>query len=253
MAGKTVVITGGASGIGLATAERLCEANAHVVLADRTDATTTAERLGGRYVQVDVSDEQSVKDGLAGIGPIHGLVQAAGVMSEALLADLESAEFERVLRVNTYGVFYALKHATSRMVAGGSVVNVASVAATVGMVGYGAYAASKAAVLALSRTAALELGCRGIRVNTICPSSVDTPMLRMQANSDAEITLSRAASPLGTLGAPNHVAALIHFLLADDCLDMTGQALNIDAGMTAGYTTELINRLISTREIAKRS
>jgi 3alpha(or 20beta)-hydroxysteroid dehydrogenase len=253
MAGKTVVITGGASGIGLATAERLAAANAHVVLADRDDASAAAERLGGRCIHTDVSDERSVRDMMASAGPIHGLVQAAGVMSEALLTDLDARELERLMRVNAYGVFHGLKYTPTHMVAGGAVVNVSSVAATVGMAGYAAYSASKAAVLALTRAAALEFGSSRIRVNAICPSSVDTPMLQAQSNCDVEITLTRAASPLGALGTPGHVAALVHFLLADDCPDVSGQALNVDGGMTAGYTTDLINQLISTAEIARSS
>jgi NAD(P)-dependent dehydrogenase (short-subunit alcohol dehydrogenase family) len=254
MQGKTAVVTGAASGIGLATAERLAEAGATVVLADINDASGPAARLGGRYVRTDVSDEGAVAKLLAesaAAGPLHVMVQAAGIASEATLADLELAEFERVMRVNTHSVMFGLKHAPKYMTAGGAIVNISSLAATVGLPGYGAYAASKAAVIALSRVAAVELGALGIRVNAVCPSSVDTPMLRAQPNGEAEAALSRAASPLGTLSSPRQVAALVHFLAADDCPQISGQAINLDAGATAGYSIEILERIMTSLEPAR--
>jgi NAD(P)-dependent dehydrogenase (short-subunit alcohol dehydrogenase family) len=254
MQGKTAVVTGAASGIGLATAERLAEAGATVVLADINDASGPAARLGGRYVRTDVSDEDAVAKLLAesaAAGPLHVVVHAAGIASEATLADIEVAEFERVMRVNTHSVMFGLKHAPKYMTAGGAIVSISSLAATVGLPGYGAYAASKAAVIALSRVAAVELGALGIRVNAVCPSSVDTPMLRAQANGEAEAALSRAASPLGTLSSPRHVAALVHFLAADDCPQISGQAINLDAGATAGYSIEILERIMTSLEPAE--
>ncbi len=101
-------------------------------------------------------------------------------------------------------------------------------------------------MLSLTRVAAVEYGPLGIRVNSICPTSVDTPMLRAQENGELEAALSKAAAPLGTLSTPEQVAALLHFLAADDCPQISGQALNIDAGASAGYSGELLERLVTS-------
>lgn len=247
--GKTLVITGAASGIGLATAERAAAAGATVVLADRDDASDAAAAIGGKYVHVDVTDEASVAalmSEAARTGPLHAVVMSAGVTSEGTLDGLTHADLQYVLAVNTFGPMYGFKHAPGYMADGGAIVVVASLAASVGIAGYGAYSASKAATIALTRTAAVELGARGIRVNAICPSAVETPMLLNQNNGAAESALCSTASTLGVINTPAQIAAIIHFLVADDCPTISGQALHIDAGMTAGYSTSLLDELFTS-------
>jgi 3alpha(or 20beta)-hydroxysteroid dehydrogenase len=246
LAGKTAVITGGASGIGRATAARFARAGARVVLADRNDASQYARELGGVYVETDVSDEHAVEElaaRAAAFGPIDILINSAGITSEAALSDVEIAEFDRIIATNTRSVLLTMKHTVKHMTNGGAIVNVSSLAATVGLPTYACYAASKAAVIALTRVAALEYGPLGIRANCICPTSVDTPMLRAQPGGALEAALARTAAPLGRICEAEDVAALLHFLSADDCPLISGQAVSIDGGATAGFSAAILDRL----------
>jgi NAD(P)-dependent dehydrogenase (short-subunit alcohol dehydrogenase family) len=251
LGGKVAVITGAASGIGRATAERFAAAGATVVLADIADAAELASDLSGTYVRTDVSREDDVAalmSAAAGIrGAIDICVNNAGItVAETPIATTDRDQLRRAIDVNTVGAFLGLKHAPPHMRDGGSIINTSSLAAVIGFPSYAAYAASKAAILSLTMIAALELGPSSIRVNAVCPSSVDTPMLRAQETGELEAAIARKAAPLGTIIQPDHVAALIHFLAADDCPVLTGQALNIDAGVTAGISIGLIESVAAT-------
>ncbi len=247
---KVTVITGGASGIGRATATRFAQAGALVVVADISDASGFAQEIGGMYVRTDVYREEDVATlfhTAAGIrGAIDVCVNNAGItVDEVPLAETSVESLHRAVDVNTVGVLLGLKHAPRYMPTGGVIINTASLAATMSLPGYGAYAASKAAVVSLTQTAALELGPLGIRVNAICPASVDTPMLRGQEHGAEEAAIVRRAAPLGMIAQPEHIAALIHFLAADDCPILTGQAFNADAGLTAGTSAGMIEALVA--------
>jgi NAD(P)-dependent dehydrogenase (short-subunit alcohol dehydrogenase family) len=177
-------------------------------------------------------------------GRIDICINNAGItVAETPIAETAGDELRRAVDINTMGVFFGLKHAPAHMPAGGSIVNTASLAAVVGFPTYAAYAASKAAILSLTMTAAIELGPLGIRVNAICPSSVDTPMLAAQETGDLEAAIARQAAPLGAIVGPEHVAALMHFLAADDCPLVSGQAINVDGGVTAGISIGIIESL----------
>ena len=248
---KIAIVTGGASGIGLATARRFAAAGAKVVIANRSDASALAEGFGAAYLPVDVAEESQVKALVAEVVRRHGridiLVNSAGLIDDMLpILEVSAEAMRRHFEVNSMGVWATMRHAAPHM-AGGSIINVSSVAALLGVATYAAYSASKAAVVSLTQTAAVELADKGIRVNCVCPGSIDTPMLRQQANADIEIGFIEKAAAAGRIGQPEEVAALIHFLAADDCRYITGQAIMIDGGLLNIHAHALVDTVIAAR------
>ena len=241
---KAIFVTGGASGIGLAVGRRLASAGARVVLADLQDASVQAAEIGARYVELDVTAEAQVERALdeaeAAVGPLDAVLNNAGIGDLAPFAEMDSAMLRKVLAVNVEGVAYGLKHAPAHMRDGGAIVNTASLAGVMGISGYAAYSASKAAVMSLTRTAAVELGARGIRVNAICPGTIETPI---QPDDDPEYELSRICTQLGRFGQLDDVTGVFHFLVADESRFMTGQALIVDGGWSAGASEILVEKL----------
>ena len=251
LAGKIALITGGGSGIGLATAQRFASAGAKVVVANRSDASALVVPFGGAYLRADVSDESQVRALVEQVVRRHGridvLVNSAGVIADPLaITDLAGSSLRRHFDVNVMGIWATTHHAAPHM-EGGSIVNVSSVAGLVGIGTYAAYAASKAAVISLTQTSAVDLSRMRIRVNCVCPGSIDTPMLRQQENADAEIALIETASVAGRIGKPDEVAALIHFLAADDCSYVNGQAIAIDGGLVGLYSNALVETVIAAK------
>jgi 3alpha(or 20beta)-hydroxysteroid dehydrogenase len=248
---KIAIVTGGGSGIGLATARRFATAGAKVVIANRSDAGALAEGFGAAYLPVDVAEESQVKALVAEVIRRHGridiLVNSAGLIDDMLpIAEMSAQAMRRHFDVNSMGVWSTMRHAAPHM-AGGSIINVSSVAALLGVATYAAYSASKAAVVSLTQTAAVEFADKGIRVNCVCPGSIDTPMLRQQANADIEIGFIEKAAAAGRIGRPEEVAALIHFLAADDCRYITGQAIMIDGGLLNIHAHALVDTVIAAR------
>jgi 3alpha(or 20beta)-hydroxysteroid dehydrogenase len=234
------LITGGARGQGAAHAEALSSAGIRVVIADVRDAQgeETAATLSGRglhvrYSHLDVTDEGAWPEIIADIeaheGGLDILVNNAGIIRVAALSDMSMADWHMVQQVNATSVVLGIRAATPAMIrrGGGSIVNVASTAAHRGAEGYAAYSASKAAVLAVTRAAALELAPHGIRVNAISPGGVDTPM-----NDDEPPGGTSAAAPLGRRASPEEISPLVVYLASSASSYVTGADFLIDGGVT---------------------
>jgi NAD(P)-dependent dehydrogenase (short-subunit alcohol dehydrogenase family) len=233
MSGRRALVTGGASGIGAATAELLRERGAEVVTVDLAGGDMTAD------VRDPAAIESAVDAAAARLGgPPDLLVSAAGVYRIQPLTELDAEGWDDVLHVNLRGVFLTGRAVARRLIdAGvpGAVVNLASTAALEGG-GDEPSAhnnASKAGVVALTRQMAIEWAPHGIRVNCVCPGVIDTPMLRVMDDPQAGAAWVREAVPLARLGTAAEVARVIGFLLSDDASYVTGAALPIDGGLTA--------------------
>jgi NAD(P)-dependent dehydrogenase (short-subunit alcohol dehydrogenase family) len=222
-AGKRALVTGAGSGIGAAVAQLLASEGADVVAAD----------LNGTDVQLDVRDEATVASVAR---DVDILVNVAGIGSTTTAPDTPLDVWEDVFAVNARGTFLCCKHAIPAMIArgGGSIVNIASVAALVGLKNRAAYCASKGAVVSLTRALAVDHVKDGIRVNAVCPGTVDSPWVRRLIEESGEsLDDLTARQPLGRLGTTEEIAQSVAYLCSDAASFVTGSVLVIDGGLTA--------------------
>lgn len=240
----SILVTGAGSGIGRAVVLRLAASGHHLIAADIDAAgvEATAREAGARVsaATLDIADEAAVEALVADTlraGPIAGLVNVAGVGSTTTAPDTPLEVWERVMAVNARGTFLCCKHVIPalRSHGGGAIVNVASVAGLVGLANRAAYCAAKGAVIALTRALAVDHAHEGIRVNAICPGTIDTPWVRRLVDEAGEsIESLRARQPLGRLGTPNEMAAAVAWLMSPEAAFATGSAVVLDGGLTAG-------------------
>lgn len=234
-AGTRALVTGAASGIGRACADALTEEGAEVIRVDRVSCQSENE------IVIDLQEDQAAEDLRRRAGQVHYLVNAAGVSRPRDIWDVSTEEWREVMGINAEAPFRLMQKFAPEMGRGGAIVNISSTNAKVAdNVHEAAYNASKAAVVALTRTFARALATQGVRVNCVCPGVTDTPMLRgifeiegAMVGEDGETQLKKYLPrvPLGRLAEPEEIAAAVTFLLSKSASYVTGQALNVCGGM----------------------
>ncbi len=246
--GKCAVVTGAASGIGLAVAQRLAAEGAQVVIGDRNveGVAKAAEEIGvaATAMALDVADEAScraiVERALALHGGVDVLCNIAGVLDFGPLADIDETRWSRVIEINLGGVYRMSRAALPHLIARrGNIVNMASAAGLVGVPFNAAYTASKHGVVGLTKALALELSRVGVRVNAVCPTGVKTPMVARTGPPPAGVDwdmVMRSAPWLngGELCDPEDIADAVAFLASQEARRITGTAFAVDGGQTAG-------------------
>jgi NAD(P)-dependent dehydrogenase (short-subunit alcohol dehydrogenase family) len=247
LAGRRILVTGGGQGNGEGIARGLAAAGADVVVTDLNGDTAHAVAASIRAAggsadsrELDVRDERAVERVFAHVGLVDGLVNNAGVITKRKFVELDLAEFHQVVSVNLYGYFLCAREAAKALIGagqGGGIVNICSLGAHRGRPGFVHYAASKGGILAMTRALAVELAPSGIRVNTVSPGVMDTPMNAELTASPGLVELSLAAIPIGRLGVPDDLVGVVEFLLSERSSWVTGADFIVDGGERASGPT----------------
>jgi 3-oxoacyl-[acyl-carrier protein] reductase len=238
---KNIIVTGGGRGIGAGICKQLASAGAQLAITytSRPDAAEgllkTLEGSGHHLFKMDISNEDSVNQGFSEIfskfESIHGLVNNAGITKDQLLLRMKAEDFDSVIQTNLRGVFLCTKAIMKPMVKArmGSIVNITSVIGHSGNAGQANYAASKAGIDGFTKSTALEIGSRGIRVNAVAPGFITTDMTHTLTEDQKNTILARI--PLQKFGTPEDVANAVRFLLSDESTYITGQTIHVNGGM----------------------
>ncbi|KUJ21182.1 NAD(P)-binding protein [Mollisia scopiformis] len=245
MEGKIIAITGGASGIGLATAKLISSRGATVCVADRDPSALDATqyhfsnlKVPFSVTQLDVTDRAAVDKWINDIvekyGVLDGAANCAGIIGKqhgiTKITELEDEEYDRIIAVNLTGMMYCLRAELRKISDQGSIVNIASIQGVMGFAGSAAYVASKHGVVGLTRSAAKEFGDRGIRVNAIAPGSIFTPLLQKAQEATPDEPVGTPPCAIKRLGTAEEVASIIAFLLGPESTYISGSVHGVDGG-----------------------
>jgi len=230
--GKHVLVTGAASGLGLAIAEAAQAEGATIIAMDRVAAPFEASHI------CDIADEDHVKRALSGLSRLDAVVNSAGIARRAKVDETAMADFDAVMAVNVRGAFLVCKYALPHLRRnGGAILHLSSGVATTGTRNRAAYTASKGAILSLTLNMALDYATDRVRVNCLCPGFVDTPLLAsMPAERRARLA---ALHPLGRIGEAEDIAPMALFLISDQASWITGQAIAVDGGYNIGHMDDI--------------
>jgi len=239
--GKTALITGGGSGIGLAIVKAFAEQGCRVFAGDLPDKAEVFANVDATFVPLDVTDAESVRSAVETCGPLQLLVNCAGIMHVGKLHETTPEDYDYIQAVNARGTYLCCRAVIDGMLAagGGNIINLASVASLIAVERRFAYCVSKGAVLSLTRAIAIDYAGQGIRANAICPGTVDTPMIRGYVDKyfgddvAGTITTLHARQPVGRMGTVEEIASLAVYLASDESRYLTGAAIPIDGGWTA--------------------
>ncbi len=242
---KTALVTGAGSGIGRAIAERLAAEGAHVfaveLTADRAAETLVAITAAGGKCDVlsaDVADTEAMRAAFAAVPQLDILVNNAGIAHIGNVSETKPEDLDRLYAVNVRGVYHGLHFGVEKMTRGGAIVNICSVAAKLGISDRFAYSMTKGAVLSMTMSVARDYVANGIRCNCVCPARIHTPFVdgyleKNYPDTKAEMFAKLSAwQPIGRMGEPSEVAALVAFLVSDEAAFITGSAYDIDGGVT---------------------
>jgi NAD(P)-dependent dehydrogenase (short-subunit alcohol dehydrogenase family) len=251
----TAFVTGGTSGIGLATANRFARAGAKVVIVGRrASGHALAEEFDGLFIQADIAEEDQLVHALEAaeksVGKLDIIMNNAGIAgSGETIEEADADKFQRLIDINIKAVYNGLRHGPRHMSNGGSIINISSIAVDVQAVRNSQYAATKAAVISLTKSAAAELVVRNIRVNAICPGWIWSELVPTGGIGEE---LAKRMSPMGRVGEPEELAAACHFLASPDASYITGQILTVDGGLVACLADSTRNAILSG-DVAPRS
>ncbi len=247
LAGRHALVTGGGSGIGRAIARRLAGEGAHVTIlelrAEAGEAAAAEIRVAGgaaAVVAADVANTESMRAAFAALDPLHLLINNAGIAHVGNVLNTTPEDLDRIYAVNVKGVYHGLHFGVPRLLAsgGGAIVNLASIVSKVAVPDRFAYGMSKGAVLTMTLSVARDFIDRGIRCNCVCPARVHTPFVdgflakNYPGREPEMLAKLAAAQPIGRMGEPDEIAALVAFLCSDEAGFITGSAYDIDGGVT---------------------